>query len=829
MFRNYLLVTLRNIRNNKLLSFINIAGLAIGLSACFLIWQYVRFESSYDTFHENRDRLYRVPQEGRENGELMSANAPTSAALGYAMKSVMPEVKEYCRMVKTSLFTSDLGKYFANALEFSRVDASGNVISFIEESVWFSDAPLLKMFSFKMLEGTSDALTEPNTIVITRKIARKYFGDESALGQELRLNSDVVYKVTGVIEDVPANSHLQFEILLSFATMKSRLGDMNDFWGWSVFYTYVLLEDGADVNAVQGKLNDLAIKQFPNEATSTYKTSFKLQPITDIHLRSQLNMEQSANGSERTVYFLSILAVFILVVAWINYINLSTSKALQRSKEVGLRKTVGATRMQLITQFLFDTILINLFALVLSAGIVLAAWSAFEQLVGKEIGGILFQGGVTPWLIATGVFIGGVIICGVYPALTLSSFNPAVVLKGKFTKSSSGIFLRKLMVTFQYVLAVLLIAGTVTIYLQLSYMRSLDTGFTKDQVIVAEAPAVYDSTAGDRISFFRNEVMKLQGVENITAPADVPGRHIVEQSPARSLNAVNENQYFGTYIAGIDTSFLSTFDIRILEGRLFETNERMTFRRKTPKELVPLLVNEQFVKQLGITDLAEAIEHPVTFFWGPDQRYAKIIGVVADHHQVSFKELVEPVAYMQPEWQASKYFATRITTANNSTIEGIRSAYSTAFPGHPFNYFFLDEHFDKQYRDDQQFGRIFNTFTVLAIVVTCMGLLGLSIFSVMQKTKEVSIRKVLGAPASAILFLFSTDFIRALLISYAIALPVIYWAGDNWLQNFTTRIPLRWEIFITPLVLLMSITMITVLAVSLRTMFEAPVRALRQD
>jgi putative ABC transport system permease protein len=829
MLRNYLLVTLRNLRNNKLFSFINIAGLAIGLSACFLIWQYVRFESSYDTFNDNRDRLYRVTLEIRENGEVVGENAPTFSALGYAMKSEMPEVKETCRVVKTSLFTSDLGKYFANALEFSRQDGAGKVIAFNEENVWFSDAPLLNMFTFKMLEGTNDALSEPNSIVITKKIARKYFGDELALGQELRLNSDVVYKVTAVIEDVPVNSHLQFDILLSFSSMKSRIGDLNDFWGWSVFYTYVLLEDGTHSSQVQEKLASLAVRQFPDEATSPRKTSFVMQPITDIHLRSDLNMEQSANGSERTVYFLSILAVFILVVAWINYINLSTSKALQRSKEVGLRKTVGATRLQLIIQFLFDTILINLFALVLAAGIVFTAWAGFEQLVGKQISSVLFEGGVTPWLIATAVFLGGVAICGVYPALTLSSFNPAVVLKGKFSKSASGILLRKLMVTFQYVLAVLLIAGTVTIYLQLSYMRSLDTGFTMDQVIVAEAPAVYDSTAGNRISFFRNEILKLQGVKNVTAASDVPGRQIVEQSAVRSLKSDDENSYFGTYVSCSDTSFLTTFDIPILEGRLFEDNERMTFRRQTPKELVPLLVNEEFVKRLGITDIADAIEEPVTFWWGPDQRYAKIIGVVANHHQVSFKELVEPVVYVQPEWQASKYFATRVGITKSSTIDDIKSAYTKAFPGHPFNYFFLDEHFDKQYREDQQFGRIFNTFTFLAIIVTCMGLLGLSIFSVMQKTKEVSIRKVLGAPASAILFLFSTDFIRALLISYAIALPVIYWAGGNWLQNFPTRIPLRWEIFVTPLVLLMSITMVTVIAVSIRAMFEAPVRALRQD
>jgi putative ABC transport system permease protein len=829
MLRNYLLVTLRNIRNNKLFSFINIAGLAIGLSACFLIWQYVRFESSYDTFHRNKARLYRIPLEGRENGELAFTLASTFSGLGYSMKSSMPEVEDYTRLVKTSLFTSDLGKYVANAIEFSRIDESGNAVSFIEENVWFSDASLLKMFSFKLLEGTTDALVEPHSVVLTKSVAKKYFGSGLALGKELRLNSDEIYKVTGVIEDVPANSHLQFDILVSFTTMKSRIGDMNDFWGWSVFYTYVLLKENTNAALVQEKLNDLAIKRFPDQAKSAFKTSFVLQPILDIHLRSNYSSEQSPAGSERIVYFLSLLAIFILCVAWINYINLSTSKALQRSKEVGLRKTVGASRIQLIVQFLFDTTLINLFALLLAALIVIVSWSSFEQLIGKQISAVLFTGGVAPWSLAAVVFIIGVFICGVYPALTLSSFSPAAVLKGKFTKSSSGILLRKLMVTFQYVLAILLIAGTVTTYLQLNHMRSQDTGFTKEQVIVTEAPAVFDSTARNRISSYRNEVMKIPSVRNVTAASDVPGKHIVEEAGVISTKSADNDHRFGTYVCLIDSSFFSTFDIKILAGRLFDDIHRMTFRRQQENELIQVLVNEEFVKRLGYTNLEDAIEEPISFNWGPHERIAKIVGVVANHHQVSFKEELDAVMYAQPQWEDAKYFATRIEGVNTPDIERIKSAFVTSFPGHPFNYFFLDKHFDEQYRDDQQFGHIFNTFTVLALIITCMGLLGLSIFTVAQRTKEISIRKVLGAPSSAILYIFSIDFIKALLISYVIAIPVVYWAGGNWLENFPERIPLRWEIFATPLLLLATITIATVIAVSVRAMFEAPVRALRQE
>jgi putative ABC transport system permease protein len=829
MLQNYILVTLRNIRNNKLFSFINIAGLAIGLSACFLIWQYVRFESSYDTFHHNRSQLYRLPMEFHDNGELVNSSASTFPALGNSMKTSMPEIEDYTRLVKASLFTNDLGKYVANALEFSRIDRSGNVVSFIEENVWFADAPLLTMFSFKMLEGATDALAEPHSIVLTQSVAKKYFHNESALGKELRLNSDETYKVTGVIEDVPANSHLQFDILLSFSTMKARIGDLDERWGWGVFYTYVLLGENTDPAGVRQKLDDLVARQFPDEVKSNFKTSFVLQPVLDIHLRSKYFGEQSPVGSERTVYFLSILAVFILVVAWINYINLSTSKALQRSKEVGLRKTVGASRMQLITQFLFDTILINLFALCLASVIVTVSWTSFEQLIGKQISTILFTGGITPWLLAGVVFVIGVLICGVYPALTLSSFNPATVLKGKFLKSASGAFLRKLMVTFQYVLAILLIAGTVTTYLQLDHMRSLDTGFTKDQVIVTEAPAVFDSTAGNRISTYRNEIMKIPSVKNVTATSDVPGKHFVEHVPVMSTRSTGNKEFFETYVCLIDSSFFSTFGIRILEGQLFNNNQKMTFRRQQENELIPVLVNEEFVRRLGYTRLEDALQEPLTFNWGPHMRIAQIVGVVANHRQVSFKEGLDAVMYAHPQWQDAQYFAARFDGSNIPDLEKIKSAFTASFPGHPFNYFFLDDHFDKQYRDDQQFGNIFNTFTVLALIITCMGLLGLSIFTVTQRTKEISIRKVLGAPARAILLIFSIDFIRALLISYAVAIPVIYMTGTNWLENFPERILLGWEIFATPLILLAAITIATVTAVSVRTMFEAPVRALRQE
>lgn len=387
------------------------------------------------------------------------------------------------------------------------------------------------------------------------------------------------------------------------------------------------------------------------------------------------------------------------------------------------------------------------------------------------------------------------------------------------------------MVSFQYVLAVLLIAGTATIYLQLEYMRSLDPGFTKEQVIVMEAPAVYDSMAGNKISYFKTKALQIPGIENVTAASDVPGRGVIEGSaivPVESFENANEKDVFATAIPGIDTSFFSTFEIALIEGRMFADNERMAFRLRQQDESIPVIVNEQFVKRMSLTDPKEALQRRLTFWWGPDQRFVRIIGVVGDHHQVSFKEDIYPMMYMQPAWHGSKYFAVRVQGEFKPALAALETVYDEAFTDHPFTWFFLDEHFDSQYKDDQQFGNIFNVFTALAIIVTCLGLLGLSVFSVSQRTREIGIRKVLGASASGILLLLSKDFLKVLVISYVITVPAIYWASENWLENFSSRIPVPLQTYLVPPALLLTITAFTIAVVSAKAMTEAPVRALRQ-
>ncbi|AYB34086.1 ABC transporter permease [Chryseolinea soli] len=834
MLKNYLLVALRNLLRNKIFSLINIFGLAVGLAACFLIYQYVQFEESYDTFHTKRERLYRVPMQFYNGTDPVGALATNAPALGPALKAEFPEVADYARLVKTSLFTSSLTSYFANSLEFSRTTTDGSLVAFNEEHVYFADPPFLTMFSFPLKAGSSaDALAEPNTVVITEQMARKYFGDEPALGKVLRLNREMVLKVSGVLKDIPENSHLQFDILISFPTLMKSFGDGHTLWVWSVFYNYILLTPGANPQALEAKLPAFQKKYLGDTFDrGDQHMKFFLQPIADIHLHSQFDSEQSANGSQRMVYFLSILAVFILVVAWINYINLSTAKALERAKEVGLRKVVGAQRIQLMLQFFMDALLVNFLALIIAATLVVFCWSWFETLVGKSMSDVLYRNGIISprqMLIIAAMFFSGVVLVGAYPALVLSSFQPVQVLKGKFLKSTAGTLLRKGMIAFQYALSVLLIAGAITIYQQLSFMQSQDPGYAKDQLLVLEAPAVYDSTADDRIAFFKNSIAQLAGVRNMTASADVPGQPITEGSGVQRVNAA-EQEHFGSSIMSIDTAFFSTYDIKLLAGRLFTDRERMTFRLKDKDEAIRIVVNKEFIRRMGIQNPKDALHEKIIFDWGPDGRRAEIIGVTADFHQMSLKEDYSAIFYILPEWSAWKYFSINLQSPDlESSIDAIHKQYTKAFPDHPFSYFFLDDFFDRQYHADRQFENIFGVFTALAIVVTCLGLLGLSVFSVAQRTKEMGIRKVLGASATRILLLFTKDFVMILVLSWCISAPVIYFAGNAWLETFSFRISLNWMMFVLPVALLIGLTLLTIGVISLKAAVENPVKALRHE
>lgn len=834
MLRSYFIVAWRNLLRNKVFSLINISGLAIGLAVGFLIYQYVQVELSYDRFHKNADRIYRLPISYSGSFSSLRPSATTHPAMGPMLKADLPEVEDFTRLVRASLFIP--------AATVSYEKEGSTPLIFNEEKVYMADQSFLTLFTFPIVNGDAPtALKEPKSIVITERIAQKYFGSEPALGKILQLNQ-TDFKVTAVLRNIPENSHLKFDILLSFSTLGSDKWGY-DIWTWPEFYNYVLLAPGTDPKAVEAKLPGF-MKKYLGKIWEEHKfeSSSYLQPITDIHLKSDLGLEQDVNGSERTVYFLTVLALFVLVIAWINYVNLSTAKSLERSKEVGLRKVSGATKKQLITQFFFDAILVNLLSVMLAVCLLFVGIPYFENVTGKDISGVLAMTGAwysfSFWGIVLATLAIGILVVGLYPALLLSSFNPALVLKGKFYKSRSGIVLRKGLVVFQYVLSIFLIAGTITIYRQLTYMQETDLGYNKQQVLVMRAAAIYDSTYSNQIRYFKNELLQLPAVEQMTASGEIPGHDIVERNSIRKA-ADDPQDGMITYQMSIDDEFISTFGMSLAAGRNFRENDKFIFYSPTENLLTPdgylvaggqnkIMINEYLAAQLGFKKPEEALHQIVKVRLG--QEYAaEIVGVVKNHHQVSLRENYEPIVYFYPQGFC-KFFSIRLTTAElGQTIGTIKDLYARAFPANAFEYFFLDDHFDNQYKSDLQFGTIFGIFTVLAIVIACLGLFGLGVFAVTQRRKEIGIRKVLGASASGILVLFSKDSIILVIISYVIALPFIYLAIQNWLKNFAFHIGMEWQMFLLPPLFLLAISVATIIFISLRAALMSPVISLRHE
>jgi putative ABC transport system permease protein len=827
MVKNYFTVAWRNLIGNHVFSLINVAGLSIGLVVGFLIYLYVQFENSYDHFHQHAHRLYRVPIEYSGSFASFGTTATNHPALGPALKQDFPQVQAFARLVRTSLFM--------NALSLSSHDLTGEPRTFNESKMYLADSSFLTMFSFPIKEGEAEnALAVPNAIALSETTAKKYFGNQSALGKHLQLNGQMNLTVTAVFHDLPANSHLQFDVLLSFATLGPKWG--NDNWTWPEFYTYLLLAPDADPRQLEAKFPAFAQKYLGKIMQEYhFQSRFFLQPVTDIHLKSSLGFEQHVNGSERTVYFLSLLALFVLLIAGINYVNLSTARSLKRSREVGLRKVVGASKTQLLTQFFFDALLVNLLALLFSLLMLWILLPFFEQLVGKPITEVLYRGGLwrysSFWALVGASLLLGTLVVGLYPAILLASFNPVLVLKGNFNRSQSGILLRKCLVGFQYVLSIFLIGGTLIIYGQLSYMREQDLGYAKDQVLIVPSPAVYDSTLTSRMEYFKNQLAGLPDVGQMTASDDIPGRMLTQRNTIRKAEQTPQDN-FNTYLLAVDHSFLPTYAISLAAGRNFRLEERFIFLQENQADnLAPpskVLINEEVCKRLGFARPEEAINQPITFRIGREYT-GQVIGVVKNYHQVSFKEQYAPILYFYPPDGNWKYFSLSVKTKDlKATLERIEESYKKAFPNNAFEYFFLDEYFDQQYQGDRQFGTIFGIFTLLAILIACLGLVGLSVFAVTQRTREVGIRKVLGASVSNILLLFSKESLWLLIISYGLAVPLLYWAGSSWLDNFAFRIALGWQVFTLPLVFLLMISVSTICFIAWKAAVSNPTHSLRQ-
>jgi putative ABC transport system permease protein len=800
MFKNYLLTTFRNISRRKGFSILNVLGLSIGLAASILILQYVKDELSYDDFHTKAARIYRVRFDAYRDGEQIFKCATAFPKVAPMLKADFPEVEDATRLYL---------RYGGGVVRYEDVAIK-------EDNLFQAEQNFFSIFSYPLLQGTA-RLNEPNTAIVEKETARKYFGEVNPIGKRIRLGSSEEYEITGVMES-PENSHLKFTFLFSYPTLVTLWGkNFDEAWGWYDFYNYVLLKPGSDAQAFEAKLPAFINKHGNREKESDF-TKFVLQPLEDIHLYSDLIQEASVNGNGDAVYFLMVIALFILAIAWVNYINLATARAVERDKEVGIRKSIGAYKSQLIGQFIAEAVVINVAAAFLGLLMVYIAIPFFNEMADKHLTYSVFYDG-NLWISLGVLFLAGSFLSGLYPAFVLSSYQPAKVLKGSMMGSREGLFLRKALVVGQFAASVVLITGTIVVYRQLEFMQNRDLGIDIDQTLVINAPGflAVDSLYGNYLQGYRNSIETHPDVKSFTATTEVPGNLIFWTNGAKRIGD-DDSQRNMMYILGIDHEFFTTFGNKFLAGR--------EYAKEFTGDDASVILNRKAVEVFNLTSPEHAIGQQIQI--GGDT--LNIVGVVENYHQEGLKQDFRPTAF-RLQRDARSYFCIKLNTGNlPQTMAFLKEKYAAVFPNNPFDYFFLDTFFNRQYKNERQFGSVFGFFAGLAIFVACLGLFGLASFTAAQRTKEIGIRKVMGSSVPNIFLLLSKDFLKLVFIANVIAIPVIWLVMDRWWLNaFVFRINVGASVFVIAAMITTLIALITVSYQSLTAAMMNPVKSLRYE
>jgi putative ABC transport system permease protein len=809
MFSHFLKIFLRTSRKNRTHSFINISGLVIGMTACVLINLYVLHEKSYDNFHVNKDRIFRVRQDRYTGEEITRQWTAGPWGIGPDLKNAFPEVIEYVSV--------------NNGGNRSVVLSNGNLF-FEEEKVLYASDKFFAMFSFPLIKGIDSlVLTRPFTMVVSESLARRYFGDDDPIGKSLTCNGKESYEITGIFKDVPQNSHLKFDALLSYESLLKIIGpadtqELMSNWGWAGNYTYIELGPSVDHQAFEAKLPSFVEKKAGETLRSWgERMVFVLQPVPSIHLDSNFKDELAPNGNRTTVNFLGVIAAFILVIAWINYINLTTARSTARAREIGVRKVLGSNRMQLIRQFLFESFITKLIAAVITVTVVFLLLPGFSDFIQSKLEFPDLESSQL-WFYAAGIFVAGVFAAGVYPALAMSGFRPINILKGKFSTSTAGNYLRKGLVTIQFVSSVLLIVGIFAVYKQIEFMRTSSLGLNSEQLMVIHGPGIKDSTYQSQFRAFRESLLEYPEIKRIAVSTDVPGRPVRSSNGGVRLQGQDVSAGNSFRVIQGDEEFTETLGLKVLAGRTFSTQHK--------DHWTTALVNETAMKLLGFTDPEKILGQKINL-WNST---LEIVGVIKDFHQESFKKKVDQLIFVC-DTEVSDYYCVKLDSDKNlpEAIAKMEARYNSTFPGNPFHYFFLDDYFDQQYQSDVLFGKVFGLFTILAVIIACLGLFGLSSYMVVQRTKEIGIRKVLGASVTEITTLVSKEFMFTILLANIIAWPISYWAVSQWLDGFAYRISLGILSFLIPTLISFTIALLTVAAQSVRAAKADPVKNLRTE
>jgi len=800
MLTNYLKLTIRNMGLNKGYFIINLLGLVIGIISFILIIFWIKAENSYDKFHKNAERIYRVNYLLYEEGILEQHSASGSGAIGREMKNAFPEVENYTRFTRTE----NLVRYGDK--------------TFKEKNILYAQSSFFDIFTFPLLTGNADTnLLAVNHAVITEETAQKYFGEENPIGKMITIDGASDFEVAGVCKSIPENSHFKFDIILSYENLIKTSRSWDNSWVNERVYTYILLTPGADPGALETKLPQLPEKfigSFMKEAF--FLLEYKLTRLTDIHLRSSLSNELEVNGNIRSVVALGIVAVLVLLIAFINYINLATSRAIERAHEVGIRKVAGAFQKDLVFQFLTESALLNFLALLISIGGVVLLLPFFSQAMKSPLQA---NYGIVIILFLV-LLISGTLLTGILPAIYISHFKPSLVLKGESPTGSLWLSrLKNTLVVFQFTISVFLITGTITIFLQIGFMRNHDLGFDMKDLVVVDGPRILRANTLEsyltNLQSFKSEILALPDVIDISASSSVPGTEI-KLSRVYGIPVEGRNTEKRIDVYYVDDQFFKTYGLNLLAGENFNK----TFREDSRN----IIINES---ALGYYNFKDA-ESTVGKLLRSGKQDVTIKAVIKDFNQQSLKELPSPMAFFN---QPANVFYTIKTGSSgiDQLIHRIENIWNSYYPDNPFNYFFLEDYFNEQYSSDRRFSGLFLVCSILAIFIACLGLLGLSSYSITKRTKEIGIRRINGAGVGQVLFLLNIDFVKWVIIAIAIAFPVEVYVLNQWLQNYAYRIGLGWWIFIASGAIAVLIALVTVSWMTWGAARQNPADALRYE
>ncbi len=808
MIKNYFKIAIRTLIKRKGYSLLNILGLTLGMTCCLLIFHYVSYEKSYDDIPD-AENIYRVRMDIYENREMQEQWVTTWSPVGPLLKKEYPSVKDYCRLLHCDLLLSN---ETANK-------------KFHENKGYFADASFFRFFSAKLVSGNIDeALKGPGKIAISEKMAKKYFGNDHALGKRLQIKGSNIdpLEVTAVFKDYPENSHLVIDYLISLKTYGNRLKSLGEGHDIEIdfesidFYNYIKLPPGTDETKFESNLVSFHNKYLKGDSPDDRYAVFHLIPLKDIHLYSNFQQEAEPNGNGQRVTFLFLLAIFIICIAWINYINLTTARSVERAKEVGIKKVLGALRINLIKQFSTENLVLNTISLLLSLLLFFFLLKSFDVFTGRDSHtGISLS--FKYWLTFFILFSIGTLLSGIYPAFVLSGFLPIKVLKGAFKNSAGGINLRKGLIITQFAVSIILIAGTIVVYEQLEFMRQKDLGFNIEQTLILKGAItskkdVYPNT----FASFKNDILMHAAIKNITASNNVMAQEIFDGGSVSRLDNKQKEAAYLSLLRG-DIDFSTSYGLKIIVGR--------NFSKDILSDNKAIILNEAALLPLAFNSPNEALNKKVIQYIDT----LTVIGVMADFHQQGLQQPIVPIALLLTP-DVRDYYSIKINSKDISgTIELVHAIWNKHFPTEPFNYFFLDESFNAQYKADVLFGNVFGLFAFLAIFIACSGLLGLSSYNVIQRAKEIGIRKVLGAPIKTIVLMLSKDFVKLIFISLLISLPIGWYVMNEWLNDYAYRISISWWVFLIAGTSAVFIALCTISFQAVKAALANPVKSLRTE